>query len=284
MKTNKTITVFLADGEPTGTKIVELRNWVGRSYIIPRNKLQNVILDPLNQQDLTLPSVYFLLGQNEESIDALYIGEAENFLERINQHNNKDFWNYAICFFSTDGNLNKAHIKYLESKLTIQVNEAKRVVIINGNNPPCPRLSRSDIAIMEEFLQNIKLVLSTLGFTFLEPLYQDQETPEDLYYCKGKYTEATGVLTNEGFVVRKGSVISPYRIIRQSVPYATMLKDLEKESNLEKISENTYRLKADKLFTSPSYAASFALGRAANGWQEWKNNLGKTLDEVQRKE
>ncbi len=36
-------------------------------------------------------------------------------------------------------------------------------------------------------------------------------------------------------------------------------------------------------FSSPSTAASVVLGRSANGWTEWKDQYGKTLDEIIRK-
>ena len=36
-------------------------------------------------------------------------------------------------------------------------------------------------------------------------------------------------------------------------------------------------------FTSPSSAAMFVLGGSTNGWVEWKNKDGKTLDELFRK-
>ncbi len=38
----------------------------------------------------------------------------------------------------------------------------------------------------------------------------------------------------------------------------------------------------DYLFTSPSLAACIVMGRAANGWIEWKDAIGRTLDEVKR--
>lgn len=37
------------------------------------------------------------------------------------------------------------------------------------------------------------------------------------------------------------------------------------------------------LFASPSMAAIAVLGRTANGWLEWKNAQGQTLDEAKRK-
>ena len=38
----------------------------------------------------------------------------------------------------------------------------------------------------------------------------------------------------------------------------------------------------DYLFSSPSTAAIMLMGRTANGWLEWKNKAGQTLDEVER--
>ncbi len=45
-----------------------------------------------------------------------------------------------------------------------------------------------------------------------------------------------------------------------------------------------YVFKQDFIFGSPSTAAAAVLGRRANGWTEWKNNNGKTIDEIYRLE
>ena len=37
-------------------------------------------------------------------------------------------------------------------------------------------------------------------------------------------------------------------------------------------------------FSSPSAAASFVLGTSANGWMEWKDKSGRTLDELFRRQ
>lgn len=40
---------------------------------------------------------------------------------------------------------------------------------------------------------------------------------------------------------------------------------------------------ADHIFSSPSAASTIILARSSNGWTDWKNKQGKTLDEVKRK-
>ena len=59
---------------------------------------------------------------------------------------------------------------------------------------------------------------------------------------------------------------------------------LNKGDILEK--EEKYYLMKSMSFTPPpppSGAACFVLGGSRNGWAEWKNKDGKTLDEVYRK-
>ena len=47
--------------------------------------------------------------------------------------------------------------------------------------------------------------------------------------------------------------------------------------------DGKYKLNVSVSFTSPSSAAMFALGGSTNGWVEWKDKDGKTLDELYRK-
>ena len=41
-------------------------------------------------------------------------------------------------------------------------------------------------------------------------------------------------------------------------------------------------MEKDYLFNSPSQAAAFIAGKAANGWTDWKDGEGRTLDELER--
>ena len=43
-------------------------------------------------------------------------------------------------------------------------------------------------------------------------------------------------------------------------------------------------LQKDKLFSSPSYAASFVLGRSINGKELWKTKEGFSLNDLETKE
>lgn len=43
-----------------------------------------------------------------------------------------------------------------------------------------------------------------------------------------------------------------------------------------------YFLKVTLEFNTPSGASDFVLGGSTNGWTEWKNKDGKTLDKIYR--
>lgn len=47
---------------------------------------------------------------------------------------------------------------------------------------------------------------------------------------------------------------------------------------------DVFNFAEDYLFTSPSAAASRVLACKANGWLEWKDAQGKTIDELYRKQ
>lgn len=279
----KTIKIFLSDGEPTGTKIVELSNWTGIAYLIPRNRLKSTLSNPDNKNDLDSQCVYFLIGESEEEKRTVYIGEAEEFSKRINQHHQgKDFWNLVMVFTSKDDNLTKAHVKYLESKVTQEVRANNTVQLENGNIPPMPKLPRSDIAEMEEFYEQMKIVASSLGYTFLEHIEIGAKS-ENLLFCKGNDCEAKGIMNDEGFFLLEGSLIKKAETPSFGEIDAKRRKSARIKGDIEDHNENQYRVVKKIKFTSPSASGAFVLGRRVNGWQVWKNSEGKTLDELKRK-
>ena len=165
MKFGKTIKIFLIDGDPNGRMSCELSNWTGKAYKIPRIKIKECT----DRNDLMNTGVYLLFGRDEEGKDLVYIGEAESIYKRLTQHlNQKDFWNETIVFISKDNNLNKAHIKYLENRLHDIAQIAKRYKLENSIIPTQSSISESDREEMEEFIENIRMLVNTLGHKVFE--------------------------------------------------------------------------------------------------------------------
>lgn len=280
----KTIKIFLIDGEPNGLKNAELSNWVGQAVVIPRNKLKEI----KQRQECNKPAVYFLIGKENEDalLPSVYIGEAENLWNRLATHDaTKEFWQTAVAFVSKDNNLTKAHVKYLESKCLTLANRAKRYNLENGSESSLPTLSESDVAELEEFMINLKLLLSALGYPILQELIpKDEHSHTDpLFICSGKEASATGRLTNDGFIVYKGS--SATASISKAVLERNqkIIQRLLSNRYLIQANNNLYIFVRDYVFNSPSAASDIILGNSTSGWQKWKTKDGKTLENIYRK-
>lgn len=286
-KYGKTIKLFLMDSDPDGRIICELSNWTGKAYRIPRGKVK----DCSDREDLRSTAVYLLFGKPETSTDKakVYIGEAENAYSRLVSHvTEKEFWNEAVVFISKDENLNKAHIKYLESRLFEIANTTSRYAVENTNTPTKSSISESDQAEMEEFIEYIKILINTLGFKVFEPLVRQEITndsiDEKLYIKAARGADAKGKRTPDGFVVFSNSEIATDTVKSYRDKGLNKLRD-ELIYN-EKIIKSGDKLvfKSDYLFSSPSAAAMVIMGRSANGLLEWKDSSGKVLREIEKQE
>ncbi|MCK4947715.1 MAG: GIY-YIG nuclease family protein [Candidatus Aureabacteria bacterium] len=280
----KTIKIFLVDGEPNGLKTAELSNWVGQAIVIPRNKLKDI----KQRSDCNKPAVYFLIGkENEEALlSTAYIGEAENLGNRLTTHDSsKDFWRTAIAFVSKDNNLTKAHVKYLESRCIEIASQVKRFDLENSTKSFLPSLSEADIAEMEEFLNNLKLLLTTVGYTILQEITSKEQTDTSnpLFTCGGKKALATGRMINEGFVVYKDSTATTQFSNAVAERNKKSVDKLISNGYLEKKDENLYIFIKDYVFNSPSAASDIILGNSTSGWQKWKTKDKKTLEAIYKK-
>jgi hypothetical protein len=102
-----------------------------------------------------------------------------------------------------------------------------------------------------------------------------------LIYCTGKYASAKGEYTEDGLVVFAGSICNLEEVKSTKIYIRNARQKLIDEGILRK-ENNVYKVTTDHIFPSPSQAAGVVLGREANGWNEWKYEDGRTLDEVHR--
>ena len=278
--------IFVADGDPDGLRIVEKSNWIGKALVFPRALLPQVKARP----ELAQTGVYLLLGPRPDGEgDMLYVGEGDPILPRLQDHQaKKDFWTRAIGFTTTTaGQLNKAHVQFLESRLIALARAAKRMPLDNANQPAEPSLSEADRADMEVFLGHMLGMLPVLGVHAFE---QAPKAPAakaaPVLTCKGKGVQATGYEASQGFVVRAGS-----QAVADTVPSMALhvrgMYDLRQElvgNGVLGLQGGLYQFTQDYSFSSPSTAAAVVLGRSANGRIEWKAADGRTLKELQEAE
>ena len=116
MRAGRSLRVYVMGSSPRALKWVELVNWTGQAFIGRREHLAQVRA----RRELSEPGVYLLLSEGDGDGDAveMYVGETDNFSERLSQHaQSKDWWSQFVVFVSKDKNLTKAHVKYLEQQL-----------------------------------------------------------------------------------------------------------------------------------------------------------------------
>lgn len=130
MSYGKTIELFLVNGTADSIITAELSNWNGKAIKIPRTEVSGC-----SRGDLKSAGVYFLFCKEDDGDDSVYIGEAENVLDRLIQHI-RDFkaeketyyWNEAVVFTGRD--LNKALIRYLEHRFVEIARTSNRNIVL----------------------------------------------------------------------------------------------------------------------------------------------------------
>ena len=272
------IRIFLADGAADGVWVVEKSNWTGKALAAPRTRYR----DLRARADLDGPGVYVLVGPTESGLPTsrVYVGETDDLPGRLDGHNrNKDFWNRAIVFTSKDANLNKAHIRHIESRLIGLARSANRAELDNGNDGSSPPLSEPDTAEAEAFLAEMLLIYPVLGVQVFQKA-EEQPSSSVRLRLVGKDTKAEGTETAEGFVVYAGSLGRALEVPSMHA-YGSQLRATLREKGLFVESGSQLRLTEDYVFASPSTAAMTMLGRTSNGRVEWRTADGRTLKELQ---
>ncbi|SDO53714.1 protein of unknown function [Paenibacillus sp. yr247] len=282
MNRGSSIRIYLADKSVTGIRHAEVVNWTGQAVACPRSKISELTKWPESSR----PGVYFLFGYNDvTSRIQAYIGEAENVLVRIEEHLKlKEFWNEVVFFTSKDDNLTKSHVKFLESKIIEFCREANRYEILNGNQSSPSKLPRSDVDAMEEFLDNLTILLGVLGHKVLEKLTRTKTEfdSNNIYTISIKGIDARAKLTNEGIVVLKGSQISQEVRTSLSNGYLELRNRLVENGII--IKDNaSLKFSEDYLFSSPSSAAAIIVGYSINGKDIWKNSNKISINELEQK-
>lgn len=281
MTYGKSIELFLANGTAESIIIAELSNWNGKAIKIPRIEVSDC-----TREDLREPGVYFLFCKNEEEEnDSVYIGEAENVHDRLVQHirdyaaeKEKYYWNTAVVFIGRD--LNKAHIRYLENKLVDLARKAKRCDVLTKNTYKNTKLKESQIAAMDEFTDNVQVLISALGYKVLEPKinHESKEIDSNEYlYLNTGGVEAKGIITTEGFVLLTGARINEKTSEKSLSKGAIKLRNKLIESEMVK----DFVTVDDMIFSSSSAAGDFVTGYSISGPQSWKNAEGITLKEIE---
>ena len=202
-------------------------------------------------------------------------------MDRLNQHlrdydtdKEKYYWNSAVVFIGR--NINKAFIRYLENRFVEIARECGRYKVLTKNTYKNTVMKESQIASMEEFINNVKIIIYTLGYKVLEPVSHADEKTVYLY-CKGGGSNVKGFVSSGGFIVLKGSKVSNYMVtsfeLRDKSYFNSGNKLVEHEIIVNDIFEIDYG------FNASSAASAVILGRS-NGNIDWKNESSIPLKDI----
>lgn len=128
MARGKVITTHLRTGDPNGICTVFISNKICEMIVFPKTEFDQVS----NLEESSRPSLYILLGEDENGSAQAYIGETTNELKRLNNHkSNKLFWSKCLMFVAKDDSINKADVQYLEHRAIDIANDCARYIITN---------------------------------------------------------------------------------------------------------------------------------------------------------
>lgn len=287
----RAIRIFLVDGTPTGLRTAEIGLSTIKGLDIPRS-----LLDAFSKREESRKTgLYVLIGEDPEIPGRLkiYIGEGDEVLPRVLAHDKdatKDFWDRVVVFVSKDQNLTKAHVRHLEGRLVELASRAKRCTVDNKTTPIGGGLPEADLAEMEEFLDQVRLLLATLGVNAFEApsvaaAIGPQPAPQPVLTLRlsGDGYDAKCDLIDGEFVVLNGSTAR--------LAEAPSLGPSSRAARAELVASGVL-LKTDiglvfaqdYAFGSASGSAQVIVGANVNGRTAWKLENGTPFSEWQEKQ
>ena len=282
INTPKTIQIFLPKGDPRGIRIAEITTRIVQVIEVPRSLLSDFVKMPESDQ----VAIYFLFGESEDGADQkVYIGQTGDLRTRLTKHNkDKDFWERALVLISKTNSLTQTHGLFLEWYCIQEAKKAARFSMENGTGGTKPHTPKPLEADCNEIYITGHTLLASLGFPVFDSVVKNQSNTEqsELFFCKASGTNGRGIYTEEGFVVLKASIGRKENVQSIKGTADERLRERLLQSGVMRIDGETVVFEKDHLFKSPSAAALSLMGRTCNGWREWKDNNGKTLDEVKR--
>ncbi len=197
---------------------------------------------------------------------------------------------------TNDEDFNKAHVMYLESKIYKELKDAGTIRLKNNQTLSGSSLSESDLIVMEEFKENVYLVLGVLGYSGINVKVSSKletktdtwqpQSMEDYVFVLRKNNKIIAQMkpTPQGYQLVAGAIIQRATQSFQKDNYAKASKrrrsELYEKGYVKEV-DGKVKLIEDVIYNSPSAVTEVVLGKTANGRTEWKTEEGKTFAEIE---
>ncbi|MEG2076201.1 MAG: DUF4357 domain-containing protein, partial [Victivallaceae bacterium] len=135
------------------------------------------------------------------------------------------------------------------------------------------------------YYNQIVTLTELLGLDIFNKIYS-KDNNEICFYCKNtKGADASAFYREDGFYVQSGSIcVKELTATGKKMSYITTTRNRLLQEKVLQQNDDKLLFASEYKFATPSGAAQIVLGTASNGWVNWKDVNGKTLDEHFRKE
>lgn len=279
-----TVYTKLLDKTLDGARIIDMGSTKScECFVLPRDQVSEVgKRHPVLHQH----SFYILLGKDKAGRNMAYIGETQDFTDRVIDHKvKKDFWTIALVFVSKANEIFASEVLYLEYLGYQAAVEAGNYIIENPNKVNKQKLSPDKEDEMELFFEDILFLTRFYGckvFDKPEPVHVEEKGKIFTMRMPKSGLKATLKFYRESkrYVITAGSNISEKTwnsCPKGLVPFR--IEVLGNDKLAKKVSETMYislqDIEIPSSCSSPSGAASFCAGTSFQGTEAWIDEEGK---------
>lgn len=272
-----TVYTKLLDKTLEGARIIDMGSTKScECFVLPREKVAEI---GKKQPHLQRYGFYILLGRNKDMRPMAYVGQTNDFTNRVNDHKQKkDFWDTALVFVSKSDEIYPSEALYLEYLGWKAATEADNFIIDNTKDINKPPLSEDKQNEMELFFEDIQFLTRFYGCKVFD---RPEKTPEPEPFIEFKmYMPKTGmlaflkfyreskryVITGESTIVGETSKSCPKGLAEFRKQVMANKKLAQKDGELYSLQQD---IDLSELVSSPSGAASFCAGTSYQGTEAW---------------
>lgn len=277
-----TVYTKLLDKTLEGARIIDMGSTKScECFVLPRDKVAEVAK---KQPHLQQYGFYILLGRDKSMRRMAYIGQTNDFTNRVNDHKQKkDFWDIALVFVSKSDEIFPSEALYLEYLGWKAAKEADNYIIENSKDINEPHLSADKQNEMELFFEDIQFLTRFYGCNvFDKPEKPITAEPGIEFTMKmpKMQLQATMVFYRESkrYVIKAGSSIVAASFNSCPKILAAFRDDVISNKKLASRNGELFTLLQDieipEKACSPSGAAAFCAGTSFQGTEAWVDKNG----------
>jgi predicted GIY-YIG superfamily endonuclease len=278
-----TVYTKLLDKTLDGARIIDMGSTKScECFVLPRNMVAEV---GKKHPQLRQHCFYILLGKDNRGGNMAYIGESQDFTDRVNDHKiKKDFWDTALVFISKANEIFDSEVLYLEYLGYQAAIEAGNYTIENTNEVKKKKLSADKENEMELFFEDIQFLTRFYGCKVFDKPEKFIEPEQSFNFTmtmskSGMVAHLKFYKESRRYVIEAGSTIIGETYVSCPKTIASFRKQVMVNKKLSQKDGDLYILQQDvdlsELINSPSGAASFCAGTSYQGtiaWVDGENN------------